>query len=72
MKFLLSTASTAVLYSAWHMNLTMFSLDWILYCIAWLPLLMLLASAFKYDQTNKNPSSSSTTIATNKLNSTIQ
>lgn len=72
MKFILSTGLVAVFFSAWYMNLPMFSLDWILYCIAWLPLLMLFVSAFKFDQTNKSSRISSKARATEKLNSPIQ
>lgn len=54
MKIILSTGSLAVFYSAWHLNLTMFSLEWFLYCIAWTPLLMLFIAAYKYDKTKIN------------------
>ena len=72
MNFILSTGSVAIFHSAWYMNLPMFSLDWVLYCIAWLPLLMLLASAFKFYQTNKSSRISPKVIATIKLNSPMQ
>ena len=49
MKFIVITGSTAVFYSAWYLNIPMFSLDWFLYCIAWIPLLILFVSAYKYD-----------------------
>jgi len=52
--FILSIGSAAVLYSAWHMNLPVFSMGWLLYCLAWIPLLMIFVSADKYDSETKS------------------
>ena len=54
MIFILSIGSTAVFYSAWYMNLPFLSLDWFLYCLAWVPLAVLLISVYKYDQKKKS------------------
>ena len=51
---ILSIGSVAVIYSAWHMNLPIFSLGWIADCLAWIPLLMISVSADKYDNENKS------------------
>jgi len=52
--FIISIGSAAVIYSAWHMNLPVLSLGWIAYCPAWIPLLMILVSADKYDNEIKS------------------
>ena len=51
---ILSIGSAAVIYSAWHMNLPIFSLAWFVYCFAWAPLLMIFVSADKYDNKHKS------------------
>ena len=40
---------TALFYSAWYLNFPFLSLDWFLYCLAWIPLIVILISAYKYD-----------------------
>ena len=54
MMFILSIASAAIFYSAWYMNLPVFSLGWFFYCLAWVPLLMAFVSANKYDHENES------------------
>ena len=43
----------AIFYSAWYMNLPILSLNWFLYCLAWVPLTVLFISVYKYDQKRK-------------------
>jgi hypothetical protein len=52
MMYILSIGSAAVFYSAWYMNLPIFSLGWLFYCLAWIPLFMVFVSANKYDHKN--------------------
>lgn len=52
MIFILSIGSAAVFYSAWYMNLPIFSLGWFAYCLAWTPLFTIFMSANKYDNEN--------------------
>lgn len=64
MIFVLSLVSIAVFYSAWYLNLPIFSSEWCLYCIAWLPLIMIFVSAYKYDNKNKSKQSSTNAATT--------
>jgi len=70
--FILSIGSAAVFYSAWYMNLPIFSLGWFLYCLSWIPLLMIFVSANKYDNKNKSAHDSPRPIEAPKLHRTMQ
>jgi hypothetical protein len=70
--FILSISSTAVIYSAWYMNLPIFSLGWFVYCLSWIPLLMIFVSASKYDHKNRNTHDLPMPIGAQKSHSTMQ
>jgi len=52
MIFIIPIGSLAVFYSAWYLNLPIFSSDWFLYCFSWTPLLLIFVTAYKYDTKN--------------------
>ena len=68
--FILSIGSAAIFYSAWFMNLPVFSSGWFMYCAAWIPLLMIFMSADKYDRENTQELSKQKT--TQKLHRAVQ
>ncbi len=70
--FILSIGSAAVIYSAWFINLPIFSLGWFVYCLAWIPLLMIFVSADKYDNKNKSKYDLPRPKAAQKLHRAIQ
>lgn len=69
---ILSIGSAAVIYSAWYMNLPIFSLGWFVYCLAWIPLLMIFVSADKYDNKNKSTHDLPKPIAAQKSHRAMQ
>ncbi len=69
---ILSIGSAAVIYSAWHLNLPIFSLGWFVYCLAWIPLLMIFVSADKYDNQHKSSHDLPRPKVTHKLHRTMQ
>ena len=60
---ILSIGSAAVIYSAWYMNIPIFSFGWFLYCLSWIPLLMIFVSAEKYDKSVEKEEDQSEIVA---------